>query len=256
MQLSYSVIKEDFAAPAEAKKVSTTFVKKFKPSHDVDGEGTPEEVLVNYEELIKNYENIASNILKNAQFEADKIKVEALEKANIIEKETYEKAYAEGKRNGYEDGKNEALSEFIPLAKKQSEETIVMAESILKYAKAQYEEYLSTKKGEILDLSFTMAQHILKSEISENEGVSRFVEQVLEDSKGEENVIIKCNPIHEEEISTKLNLWKTNYAIKGEIFILPNPSIPQGNAVIEKNSGLMEVGIDVALNIIKEEMFS
>ncbi|MGL5150847.1 MAG: FliH/SctL family protein [Clostridium sp.] len=256
MQLSYSVIKENYATNGQEKKISTQYVKKFKAAQVENMEDSESDVIANYEELIKNYENIAGNILKKAKMEAETIRVEAIEKANALEKEVYERAYREGKSNGYEDGKSEAISQVLPQAKAQAEEKIVMAESILKYAKGQYEEYLFNKKNEVLSLSYSIAQHILKHEIAQNDGFSKLVEQVLEDSKGEENIIIKCNPIHEEEISSKLILWKNSYAIRGEIFILPNPAIPEGNAVIEKDSGVMEVGVDVALNIIREEMFS
>lgn len=257
MQSSYSVIKSDFAMQGEEKKISTSLGKKIASNTEnpLMG-GTPEEVVENYEDLIKNYENIASNILKNARAEADNIRLSALERISEEEKRRYETAYEDGKRNGYEDGKAEAIAKVLPEAQKNAEEIMVMAESVLKYASSQFDEYVEKKKGEIVSLAFTIAHHILKKEVVEDENLTLFIEQVLEESKGEENIIIKCNPAHEEEVRENINSFKVSYAVKGEIFILPDQNIPLGNAVVEKNSGLMEVGIDVALNIIKEEMFS
>lgn len=256
MQSSYSVIKSNFATTGEEKKISTSLSKKLLPqSEKVSMGGSPNEIIENYEELIRNYENISANILKNARAEAEKIRVSALERISEEEKRRYEVAYEEGRRNGYEDGKAEAIESVLPEAKKHADEMMVIAESVLKYANNQFEDYVDNKKSEIISMAFTIASHIMKKEVVEDENISIFIEQVLADSKGEENIIIKCNPIHEEELSNNINSFKVSYAIRGEIFILPDPNIPEGNAVVEKSSGLVEVGIDVALNIIKEEMF-
>lgn len=256
MQSSYSVIKSDFATQGTEKKITTSFKKERALNQDkVSMGGSPKEVIENYEELIKNYEGIASSILKNARAEAENIKLSALERISEEEKRRYEIAYEDGRRNGYEDGMAEAIDRVLPEARREADEIIVMAESVLKYANSQFDEYVEKKRGEIISLAFTIAHHILNKEVVEDENLTLFIEQVLEGSKGEENIIIKCNPAHEDEVSGKIASFKIKYAIRGEIFILPDNNIPLGNVVVEKNSGIIEAGIDVALNIIKEEMF-
>ena len=41
-----------------------------------------------------------------------------------------------------------------------------------------------------------------------------------------------------------------------EIFVLPNEGVSLGNAIIEKASGKVEVGIDVSLKAIEEALSS
>ena len=53
---------------------------------------------------IKSYEAIGASILDKARKDSDHIIMEAFQYSKNIEKEAYEKGYAQGVNNGYEDG--------------------------------------------------------------------------------------------------------------------------------------------------------
>lgn len=55
---------------------------------------------------IKSYEVIGASILDKARKDSDNIIMEAFQYSKNIEKEAYEKGYAQGVNNGYEDGKS------------------------------------------------------------------------------------------------------------------------------------------------------
>ncbi|MGG7176580.1 FliH/SctL family protein [Clostridium paraputrificum] len=252
MQSSYNLIKKDRALSGDLKKISTEYnkVESYESIDEVVEEsGITLEEAQNY---IKNYENIGRNILAEAQAKRDSFMVEAITKAEAMEKEAYEKGYEQGVENGYSDGKKEALDKYIPQAENQYNNILMKAEKILKGAEKNYEEYLESKKQEIIKLSISIAEKILAREINKESGINELVDEALKLSKGEENVIIKCNPIHENELKKQINMWKTSYNISGEIFILSSENIAAGNAIIEKSSGMIKVGIDVGLEKVKE----
>lgn len=82
------------------------------------------------------------------------------------------------------------------------------------------------------------------------------MEEGIRLSKGEENLVIKCNPKYVSSIKEHIPVWKASYSIGGEIFVLPNEGVSLGNAIIEKASGKVEVGIDVSLKAIEEALSS
>ena len=206
------------------------------------------------EKMLENYKSIGTKIIQEAQKNKDSVMAEAKEKAVAIEKEAYEKGYEEGVRNGHEDGKKEAYESCLPEAEREANELKENAENILKDARKDYEDYLDSKKGEILDLAISIAEKILKKEIIKKTGINNLVEEAIELSKGEENVIVKCNSKHEEELRNNISLWKTTYNIKGEIFIIVDNDMEAGNAIIEKKSGKIKVGYDVGMEKIKKAL--
>lgn len=251
MHSSYNLIKEDRVINRDTKIVETEFIINSKENDD-------REVIdkgISYEEAqkyIKNYENIGQNIIIEAQRKRDSFLFETTARANEIEKEAYDKGYKQGIQNGYDDGKKEAYDSCLPEAIKEADETRERAENMLKSASNSYEAYLHVKKQDILELAVSIAENILNREIKTKDGINNIVDSALQLSKGEENVMIKCNPEHEEDLKKEIFIWKTKYNIKGEIFILPDDEISPGNAIIEKNTGKIEVGIDIGLERIRE----
>ena len=250
MHLSYNVIKGNRAVAKDAKIISTESVI------ELDTEVTSEGVSgVTYEEAqayINNYKKLGQNILEDARKRRDDYIVEAAEKAKEIEKEAYEEGYKQGLANGKEDGKKEAFDKYIPQATKQAEDMIANAEHILSSANENYELYLESKKSEIIELVITIAEQVLKREVSDKDSINSLVEEAINLSKGEENVVIKCNSTYEEELKKQIPVWKTLNNISGEIFILTDENMECGNAVIEKKTGKVVVGIDMGLEKIKE----
>lgn len=251
MHSSYNLIKQNRIINKDSKVVETEYI--MDPNLNSDGEVIDKGI--SYEEAqkyIRNYENIGKNIIIEAQRKRDSFLFETTAKADEIERKAYEKGYKQGIQNGYDDGKKEAYDTCLPEAIKEVEEVKKKAENILKSAVESYEAYLDTKKQDILELAITIAENILNREIKIKDGLNNIVDSALQLSKGEENVLIKCNSVHEEELKKEIFIWKTKYNIKGEIFILPDDEIHPGNAIIEKNTGKIEVGIDIGLERIKQ----
>ncbi|MBN1037808.1 flagellar biosynthesis protein [Clostridium botulinum] len=255
MQSSYSIIKKNCALDAEKKKISTEYVSK-KIELDENLEEVQEEVYSKEEVdvLIAKYEEIGKRIIQDANNEKQGIILRGTMQAQNLEKEAYEKGYEEGLQNGYDDGYKKAYDENIDLAKAKSQEIIDKAEDVLRSANENYAKYLEDKKSDILKLSLEIAKNILRKELGHEDSMNLLVEEAIQLSKDEENLIIKCNSIHAEELKSQVNRWKISYSIKDEIFILNDDFIEPGNAIIEKPNGKVIVGFDIGMEAIKKEI--
>ena len=218
MQLSYNLIRKNQVLSSNSKVISTEYVKDFDIEDDKkdivckQSGKTIEEI----EDILSNYESIGNSIVLEAKRKKDEIMYKAMEESQAMEREAYEKGYAQGKENGYEE----------------------------------------SKKADIIRLSIAIAEKVIRKKVTDEDGISEILEEGIRLSKGEENLVIKCNPKYVSSIKEHIPVWKASYSISGEIFVLPNEGVSLGNAIIEKASGKVEVGIDVSLKAIEEALSS
>ncbi|MFR5265964.1 hypothetical protein [Clostridium sp.] len=250
MQSSYSVIKNGNSYSGNLVKVNTIYENKKHIEESFKAES------IKNENINESFKNLGENLLKQARIEKENILKEAYDKAVKIEKETYEKAYKEGLANGLEDGYKEAYEKNIEKALEEAETIRNEAVAMLHKAKVDYEEYLSVKSQEILELSYNIVSHILKENIGAEYGVNKFIENVLKDSKDSKSFVIRVNKLHKLALEEELSRWKLEFSLRGEVFILEDSSLKEGNAVVEMEKGKVEVGIEKALESIKNEIFS
>lgn len=252
MQSSYSLVKRNYVLDGEKKTITTEYEVPniMEISEDKLSEDEKER-----KKYISSYENIGRGIIEDAKSKSEAIKIAALEKAQEIEKEAYNKGYEQGKNNGYEDGKNEAIQEILPQAKEEAEKIKNEALTILKNAQEDYDKYMDDKSREIIELSFNIARKILKREVLKDEGIISMIEEAFEQAKGENNIVIRCNIKHCEELKENVEKWKKKYNISGEIFIMEDDNLEPGNAWVEKACGKIHVGIDIGFEKLEKAIF-
>jgi flagellar assembly protein FliH len=263
MQSSYNLIKYGFAKEGESKVISTKFdIKKIETKQSEEVEVFEEEVEVvrvpeiDPEELLRRYEDIGQRIIQDAKREKQAVTMRAQMDANIAEKKAYEKGYEQGLENGYDDGYKKAYDETIDTAKSEAVEIVNRAELLLKSAHENYCKYLDDKKVEIVKLALEIAESISKKALSHEESMNSIIEEAFKISKGEDNVILKANSIHVEELESQIERWKVSYGIKNEIFILKDDSMEPGNAILEKTSGIVKVGVDIGMEQIRKALIN
>lgn len=246
MQSLYNLVKKEQVLSGDSKVISTEYdIEKMQ-------EGKSTGYNEDKQRYVASYENIAKSIVEEARRNSEKIRYEAIKEAEALEKEAYERGYEQGLNNGYEDGKREAIESIIPKAQEEAEEIKNRAHQILQGATQDYNDYMEQKKEDIIQLAVSIAEKILKREVLMGDGINGIIEEAFELAKGEENVIIRCSGEHEESIKEKIVLWKTTYNISKEIFVLVSDEIEPGNAIIEKNTGKIEIGIDFGLESVRK----
>ncbi|MBU3135978.1 flagellar biosynthesis/type III secretory pathway-like protein [Clostridium gasigenes] len=250
MQSSYNLIKSAVATIGNNQIIATKYINKTSREEKEDQED--QEEVIDVDSIMQSYENIGVGIVKNAKKEAEVIVLKSLEEAAIAERVAYDSGYANGTGNGYEDGYKKGYEKSLMDTEDKVKKDIEKAESILALAACDYENYMSEKRNEILNLALEMAKVIASKELKLSEGILHLIDPILEKSKGEENIVIKCNPVHSESIREKLSYWQKAYAIKGEIFILEDTLMEPGNAEVQKKTGKTIVGMDIALQKLEE----
>lgn len=259
MQSSYSLIKKGFAKEGNNKVISTEYVSKKSALGELEGEKEEDSEVkaprIDPEELLKKYEDIGQRIIEDAKREKQAITLRAQMEATAAEKEAYEKGYEQGLKNGYEDGYKKAYDETIDGARAEASEIVNKAEILLKSAHENYEKYLEAKKVEVVKLALEIAESIAKKELSRDDAMNVIIEEAFKISKGEDNVILKVNSVHIEELKAQVERWKVSYGIKNEIFVITDESIEPGNAILEKPSGMVKVGVEIGMEQIRKALF-
>ena len=263
MQSSYSLIKKGFSKDGESRVISTIFEVKKTEAEQIEEEveNLEEKVAdvkvpeVDPEELLKRYEDIGHRIIQDAKKEKQVITLRAQMDANIAEKNAYEKGYEQGVQNGYDDGYKKAYDETIDAAKAEAAEIVNKAELLLKSAHENYCEYLETKKLEVVKLALEIAENIPKKSLSKDDSIKLTIEEAFKISKGEDNIILKANSIHVNELKSEVERWKISYGIKNDIFVITDDSMEPGNAILEKPSGIVKVGVDIGMEQIRKALF-
>ncbi|MDI9219180.1 FliH/SctL family protein [Clostridium tertium] len=251
MQLSYNLIKSDSALEVSKKKIETNYVSKV----EVVEENKEKDMKSIEAEIRKSYESLGASIIKKAKREAEALLMKSRKTAVEIEKTSYEEGYAQGKENGFEDGYKEGLQKAKLETEEKVKRNIKKSEKILESANNEYREYLKLKEKDIINIAFEMASIIVRKEFQQPESILPLLEEVLNEAKGEENIIIKCNTVHVKAIEDKVDYFKKVYAIKGEIFIIEDPLMENGNAIVEKNTGKAIIGLDIGLEKLEEALF-
>lgn len=250
MQLSYRIIKNNSVKDDGLREIVTNLVKPQITSYPEDTVSTNN---------MEGYNNLVSTIIENARRQKEQILAKAYEDAAIIEdnavkdaeklkKAAYEKGYGEGKEEGFNLAYKKALDE----AEIKKNSIIESAEEILFNAKIEYESYLEDKKSELIDLIVCAAEAVLKYEIKDKSSISKMIFDALEASKNANNFIIRCNEIYASELKEQVEEWKDKLGYHGDIFVVKDNTIEPGNAIINKGNGKLVVGINYALQRIKE----
>jgi flagellar assembly protein FliH len=260
MQSSYSLIKNGFAKQGESKVISTKYIKPkaiFEELVEEEQVVEEEEVIVKVpeidpEELLKRYEDIGQRIIQDAKNEKQAINLRAQMDANVAEKKAYKKGYEQGIQNGYDDGYKKAYDETIDVAKAEAAEIVNKAELLLKSAHENYLKYLDDKKVEVVKLALEIAESIAQKALGNEDSMNSIIEEAFKISKGEDNVILKANSVHVEELKSQVDRWKIAYGIKNEIFVIIDESMEPGNAILEKPSGIVKVGVDIGMEQIRK----
>lgn len=258
MQSSYNLIKKGAAKQGESKVISTEYNIKKAVFEVIDTEREEEVEVkapqIDPEELLKRYEDIGQRIIQDAKKEKQIIVLRAQMDANVAEKKAYEQGYEQGLQNGYDDGYKKAYDETIDAAKAEAAEIVSKAELLLRSAHDNYAEYLETKKADVLKLALEIAESIAKKVLGDEDSINQIVEEAFRISKGEDNVILRANSIHIEELKAQVDRWKISYGIKNEIFVLSDDFMEPGNAILEKPSGIVKVGVDIGMEQIRKEI--
>lgn len=209
-----------------------------------------EEIKLKLEEAEIKY----NEILESAQLESERLIQESKQEVENIEKKAYEQGHSQGLKNGYEDGYKEAYEDNIEKAKEEAEKIIQNANNMLIEAKDELENYIKNNKTNILDLSISIAEQVLREKFSDPSSMNNLLDSIIEEYSLKENFVVKVNPLYKKNLDSQILELKEDYKINGDVFILSDESVEEGNAIIDSSKGRLVIGIDSVLDKVKEEL--
>lgn len=251
---SNSILKSNGVVFKGVKPLKTTSKAKKINNEEIIDENEELKVKEEIEEQLNQAKDACENMISNAQVESERIVQEAQNECEEIKKKAYEEGHNIGLRNGYEDGYKESYEDNIEKAKQESEEIINKANNILLQANEQFTDFLKDSKKDIISLSVSIAEKVLKEKFKDEESMNNILEATIKEYEIKENFVIRTNAIYIEKVNEQLNELKNQQLIKGESFILADDFIEPGNAIIETNKGRLIVGVDCVLEKVKEEL--
>lgn len=257
MQSSYNKVLKNTAVINNGKKKIVTEYTPPVNTADIIEKKQRED---NAKEFIESYENLAKSMLENARRQGEQILSKAYEDAEKIEAEAYpmayEKGYEEGEKIGYDEAYKSAYEENIKKANEEREELIKDAQSksskIINSAKEEYIKYLEDKKIEIKKLIKEIIESIITKEFKEEDGLNSMVMSILDEVKTSKTVILRCNSTYKDELEKNISKWKENNAFRGDIFVIKDDSLEEGNVCIEKDNGKININKDSIFEKIGE----
>lgn len=253
MQLLSSIIKNTSVKPESKKTIVTDFSLLPNEIVETSEEAAAVETVSEEEKIKRNiegYETLAKTIVENARRQSEGILSKAYEEAQAMEQQAFAQGYEIGKEQGYKD----AYEETFNKGTKEANRLIQNANNILQNAKLEYEKYLADKQEELLQLAVNMAEAVLRKKLTSTEGLSEMLFEVLSNSRNSETYIIRVASKHVVELKDRVAGWKERLGLKGEVFILADGDIEPGNAVIEKSSGKVVIGIDIGMESIRQAL--
>ncbi|WP_443659575.1 FliH/SctL family protein [Clostridium algidicarnis] len=238
----------------KGKEVKDTGEKLIDTVHDIVSDEN--QISEDYDNRsVDSYALIGKSIMEKAKRKKEEIIASAYEDAIVIEKDAYEKAYKEGYEKGYAESYEAHIEKALKEADSILEEGRNSAGEIVKSAKENFESYLNEKRDEILNLSYEIAKTILKREIVKEDGLDDIILKILKEHRDNKSFIIRCEEGYVDHIRENIVKWKDESAFKGDIFVIKDDSLGEGNAVIEKDNGSITVGIDIGLENIKKSLY-
>lgn len=187
-------------------------------------------------ENLREFQGLAQTSGKrfpDPQEEAQRILREAKERADLIQREAFEKGYSQGEKAGRE----------------VSEQAMEKTLGALQQAVAQWDAILQDTNGElafeVVRLALAVARKILQREVSLEQGtVLQVVKAALSKARVREDVILRVNPMDLETVlEAKGDLLRELEEVRS-IRLEADESVERGGALVECSMGELDLRLE------------
>ncbi|TMW73213.1 flagellar assembly protein FliH [Alteribacter natronophilus] len=202
----------------------------------------------------------AGEILNRAREEAGKLIRDAEAKAAETEKQIeqtletarrdaqlqYEESRKKGFTEGFEDGRKEGLASCDGLYA-QARETVVQS-------KGDYRKKLTEAEPVLLELAAAVSKKIIGEALGQNGNWIRFVQTAVDEVRERQEISIYVHPGRYEQTLLHKHEFEQIAARTDEVFVYPDPSLPDDGCVLETESGKVDAGVDSQLSELKNQL--
>lgn len=176
--------------------------------------------------------------------QAETILEEAKKKASEIERESYEKGFAEGEKAGIEFNRQK----LAPLLRN--------IDTLIEDLAGAKELIIFENEQELIKIAFLIATRIIHKEINQDEEiildvVKTSIEKTIKGGK----VTLKVNPIDYDYLIEHGSKIDEIREIEGSLQIEKDSSIVRGGCIVITNAGEIDATIDNQLKVLKNALF-
>jgi len=179
------------------------------------------------------------HLLKEVE-ERERYVKQITEKTDDLEKEAYEKGFAQGEKAGRE------------LGEKRLDSVIKSFNGVLKEVKRLKETLYQESEQEMLRLVLAIARRVIQKEVStDREIILNIIKSALKYVADQGEITIRLNP-SDLEFATQHK--EENMKEMRNVIIEGDEEIQRGDAVIKSNRGTIDCGIEKHLQMVEEKL--
>lgn len=147
----------------------------------------------------------------------------------------YEEGYSQGVEQGIEAGTQQGLEQ----AQQQIDQKLALLDSLLAQLSQPIEQQNQSIEQALVNLSLTLAEKVLHSEIQQNPGpLQQAIGEGLNLLGADKAIAIKLNPEDKQHID---QIWNEEACKTRRLSLIVDPSIAQGNCVLESNTSSVSI---------------
>ena len=192
----------------------------------------------------RSYDFVPSLDPTNVQQQCERLVDEAQLKVSEIEKEAYEKGFAEGQKAGSEVGE------------KMAEATLQQYAASLNALNSLRSELFATSEREIIRLALEIARKIIKREVAiDEELILALVKVALARVADQALITVRVNPKDHHAIERHHAATPETAALSESVKLVEDPLIARGGCIIETESGTIDARIEEQLREIERGFF-
>ena len=225
------------------QETSPKKTEQCSPAHlfETNAEALLYETKIMLDELIVEGQQKADRIILQAKEQAE----EHLSKSRAESQAIRDTAYQEG----FESGHAQAKTLYEKEIKAAHEASLSMLEQI----RTERDRYLKEQEKEIIELVFVLLEKIVGTVIEGiPEAMGRIIENLLEQVKENEKVIIHVNPIHIPYLCGFDGHFRERFTDRFQI--IDDTEIPPGNCQIITENGFVDSKIDEQIILLKQAL--
>lgn len=205
-----------------------------------------------------DYEKLAALMMREAEEKALKLIDEAKRNAAGIERASREKAVEEAERikneaarEGFEEGKKEALAKAAADASSIRDQ----ARSVLRQAEEVRRQTIESLESDIVKLAIEMTEKILSAKLKLD---PRVVVEIAKEAIGmlhnRDQVVLYVNPSDVDLYEEKRDDLTKTLSPKGELIIIRDPAIKAGGCIAETENGRVDATLDSRWKALLESL--
>lgn len=254
------IIRSTNAQPAEEAVVEIKLQSFFEPIHYVDAEedtldNTPQLSLEDIEQERQMMLQQATREIEQKREQFEEFRNEQLAAIEAL-KQTWEEEKVILQQQAHEEGFAQGYEEGIQKANSDMTEALQVANTTMKDAQNNAQQYIESQETVILDIALTGAERILNASLDrQDELFVSIIERGLKEAREMKEIKLYVSPKYHALVSQHHNELAEMFPANVPFMIFVNEDLNDTESYIETNHGRIVVSIDEQLKELRRQLY-